>query len=85
MGLRLAAVAQVRRTGFADETVAAFARLITDGDLAKRALSQSLRGNKCASPVNSFLSWLIAKARVVYVEGQQMNGDSRPNDWRLWT
>jgi len=62
------AVAQVRRRGFADETVAAFARLITDGDLGKRAL-QSLRGDKCASPVNSFLSWLIAKARVVYVKG----------------
>jgi hypothetical protein len=34
-----AAVAQVRRTGCADEMVAAFARVITDADLAKRALA----------------------------------------------
>jgi hypothetical protein len=31
------AAAQVRQTGCADETVAAFTRFITDGDLAKRA------------------------------------------------
>ena len=43
-------VAQVPRTGCADETVAAFARFITDGDLAKRALSQSLRRDKALRP-----------------------------------
>jgi hypothetical protein len=42
--------AQVHRIGFADETVAAFARFITDGDLAKRALSQSLRRDKALRP-----------------------------------
>src|SRR6516164_9347265 len=46
-------VAQVPRTGCADETVAAFARFITDGDLAKRALSQWLRRDRCASPMSA--------------------------------
>jgi len=40
----------VPRTGCADEAVAAFARFITDGDLAKRALSQSLRRDKALRP-----------------------------------
>src|SRR5215813_15056112 len=33
------AVAQVRRTGLADATIAAFARVITDSDQVKRALA----------------------------------------------
>jgi len=47
------AVAQVRRTGCADETVAAFTRFITDGDLAKRAfasLPKHLEGEVHATP-----------------------------------
>jgi hypothetical protein len=36
-----AAVAQVRRTGCADEIAAACARFITDGDLAKRVIASS--------------------------------------------
>ena len=44
------AVAQVPRTACADETVAAFARFITDGDLAKRNVTPSLRRDKALRP-----------------------------------
>jgi hypothetical protein len=46
------AAAQVRQTGCADETVAAFTRFITDGDLAKRA-SRIVAPRLGASPMSA--------------------------------